>query len=170
MNIIMGFFLLLSPIKGVGNIVVMSILFSTSDFFQTFCTTAICKVGVYWYHISERGLYSGIFGIIIAFGFYLAFQVNGGIKTEMHYSAIFFVPGLMLAIFSLLTFAFVRSSPEDAGYLPVDEDALIEYNESHQQLDNSVQMTNITGEYMIDGQQFKEYALLSPYCVVLGSR
>jgi OPA family glycerol-3-phosphate transporter-like MFS transporter len=108
MNAGMGFFTLYTPIKGILNVVILTIMFSVSDFFQTFCTTAICKVGVHWYHISERGLFSGIFGIIIAFGFFLAFQVNGAIKSQFHFSSVFFFPAAFLSIFAVLNFIFAK--------------------------------------------------------------
>ncbi|KAH7832519.1 putative glycerol 3-phosphate permease [Monocercomonoides exilis] len=136
MNIVMGFWMLNTKSKGTMNIVFLAVFYAINDFFQTFCTTAICKVGVNWYHISERGFFGGIFGIIISFGFFLALQVNANIKAEMHFSAVFFIPGAILAVMTVLCVFFVKSTPEDAGWPPVDEEALEEYNERKKLLEN----------------------------------
>lgn len=106
----------LPPIHGGLSIVIFCILFACNNFFQTFCTSAICKVGVNWYHLKERGYFSGIFGVIISLGFYFAYQVNGVIIENMHWSFIFFFPAIQLAILATLNLFFTRNTPEEAGY------------------------------------------------------
>lgn len=104
-------------------------LFSFNDFFQTFCTTAICKVGVHWYHISERGLFSGIFGIVISYGLFLALQVNAMIRGQFHICSVFLIPGCMLLLFALLCIFLVKATPEDAGWPPVTDEGIAELEE-----------------------------------------
>jgi len=43
-NGIMGIYALFLPTRGVVNIVVIIIIYSVNNYFQTFCTSAICKV------------------------------------------------------------------------------------------------------------------------------
>ena len=125
-NIVTGIFLAFEHIHGPANIAFLMLLFSFNDFFQTFCTTAICKVGVNWYHISERGLFSGIFGVVIAYGFFLALQVNAMIRANFHVSSVFFIPGTLLLASALACVFFVKATPEDAGLRPVTDEALAE--------------------------------------------
>ena len=106
----------LPPIHGTASIVLFCVLFACNNFFQTFCTSAICKVGVNWYHLRERGYFSGIFGVIISLGFYFAYQVNGVIIENLDWSFIFFLPAIQLAVLATLNFFFTCNTPEDAGY------------------------------------------------------
>ncbi|KAH7825183.1 putative glycerol 3-phosphate permease [Monocercomonoides exilis] len=134
-NVITGIYLSYMKGKGVVNIVALTFFFSFNDYFQTFCTTAICKVGVNWYHLTERGLFSGIFGIVISFGLFLALQVNGMIKAGAHLSSVFFVPGVILSFFALLCVFFVKATPEDAGWPPVDDESIAEAAERQKRKD-----------------------------------
>jgi OPA family glycerol-3-phosphate transporter-like MFS transporter len=106
----------LPPIHGTASVALFSTLFALNNFFQTFCTSAICKVGVNWYHLRERGYFSGIFGVIISLGFYFAYQLNGVIIKSMNWSFIFFFPAIQLAILATLNFFFTCDTPEDAGF------------------------------------------------------
>ncbi|KAK2952300.1 putative MFS transporter [Blattamonas nauphoetae] len=165
LNIVTGIYIQFVQMKGAGNIAIMAVLRSVNDYFQTFCTTAIVKVGVNWYHTSERGLFSGIFGVVIAFGFFLAFQVDGLIKSNLHYSLVFYIPGLLLAVFSFLCFFFVHATPEDAGYPPVDDDAILEAEERKRLLDNqeSVPINTADGDaasiQKAKGQEKADYGM-----------
>jgi OPA family glycerol-3-phosphate transporter-like MFS transporter len=116
-NLGMGFFVLFTKMKGIINVIILALMFSACHFCQTFCTTSFCKVGVYWYHISERGLFGGLFGVTLALGFFLAFEINGTVKTQAHYSAVLFLPGVVLTVTGVLVALFVKSSPEEAGYI-----------------------------------------------------
>ncbi|KAK2952271.1 putative MFS transporter [Blattamonas nauphoetae] len=141
MNLLMGIYVYFTNIKGKANIAILASMYSINDFFQTFCTTAICKVGVSWYHITERGLFSGLFGIIISFGFFLAFQVNGLFKTVLHYSAIFTIPSVMLGTFCVLIILFTSATPEDAGWPPVQPEEDDE-NSSDQKIERTALLSS----------------------------
>jgi sugar phosphate permease len=58
-----------------------------------------------------------LFGVVLALGFFLAFEINGTIKTQFHYSAVLFFPGVVLTLTGLLVALFVKSSPEEAGFI-----------------------------------------------------
>lgn len=144
-NILLGIFAAVRQTKGVINVVIICILYAVNNYFQTYCTSAICKVGVNWYNIKERGFFSGIFGVIIAFGFFLAFSVCGTIKANMHWSWLFFIPGIMLASFSAACFFVIKSTPVDAGYAPVDEDAIFEQAALNAKASTPVTSASATG-------------------------
>lgn len=116
-NVCQGLFALLNRgrVTGMRAIVVICIIYACNNFFQTFCTSAICKVAVNWYNIRERGYFSGVFGVIISLGFYFAYQVNGVVYGTMHWCWIFFIPAAQLAVFGVLNLLFAHNTPDDAG-------------------------------------------------------
>lgn len=106
-----------TPINN-GNVFVglMSTIYVINNFFQTFCTSSICKLGVNWYAMTERGVFSGLFGVVISFGFFLAFQVDGlilGDGDPQHLPWIFFTPAIVLTVFFFLNFFIVAAVPEE---------------------------------------------------------
>ncbi|GIQ80932.1 sugar phosphate transporter [Kipferlia bialata] len=114
LNLLMGL-VCLSDLKGTSWVTLMSILYAINNYFQTYSTSSICKAGVNWYHIKERGVFSGIFGVVISFGFFLAYGVDGALlhNDATNTPLIFFIPGVILLIFCVLDYLFVRALPED---------------------------------------------------------
>jgi len=53
LNVCQGLFALLNRgrFTGIKAIVIICIIYAINNFFQTFCTSAICKVAVNWYNI-----------------------------------------------------------------------------------------------------------------------
>lgn len=72
-SIMSGTILKLGNLKGGSFVANTCIWYVVNNFFQTFSTCAIVKLGANWYDITERGFFSGIFGVVISFGFFLAF-------------------------------------------------------------------------------------------------
>ena len=52
----------------------MAIVWGINGFFQSFGALSIVKVNAQWFHVRERGTFSGIFGVLIRMGLLLAFQ------------------------------------------------------------------------------------------------
>ncbi|CAL6112456.1 Glycerol_3-phosphate permease [Hexamita inflata] len=101
-------------LKGSPFITNTCIWYVINNYFQTFATSAICKLGVNWYDQSERGFFSGIFGVIISFGLFLAFQVDAlFITNPANLYLAFVIPGCCLFVFAFLNGFFVRALPED---------------------------------------------------------
>jgi len=105
-----------NKVSGTLALVLMCVIFACNNFFQTFCTSAICKVAVNWYHLKERGYFSGVFGVIISLGFFFAYQVNGVIYDNMNWSWVYFVPCIQLTVFGILNWLFAVDTPADAGF------------------------------------------------------
>jgi MFS transporter, OPA family, glycerol-3-phosphate transporter len=90
--------------------------FALNMYFQSFGAVSIVKVNAAWFHLRERGTFGGIFGILISLGLYFAFDVIGRIKENFSIQWIFLVPAMLLFVFFVLSFLFVRNEPADAGH------------------------------------------------------
>ena len=51
-----------------------AVLYSMNMFFQSYGACSIIKVKAYWFHVRERGIFGAIFGTLISFGVYFAFD------------------------------------------------------------------------------------------------
>lgn len=113
-SVMSGMIMQLGHLKGASFITNTIIWYAINNYFQTFATSAICKLGVNWYDQTERGFFSGIFGVVISFGFFLAFQVDGlFIKNPSNLYLAFVVPGCCLFLFAFLNGFIVKALPED---------------------------------------------------------
>jgi len=117
-NLVQGLFVQFGfgHVKGMKALVIMCVIYACNNFFQTFCTSAICKVAVNWYNVKERGYFSGVFGVIISLGLYFAFGVNGVIYKNCNMAWVFYIPCIQLIIFGILNWLFARDTPADAGF------------------------------------------------------
>jgi len=101
---------------------IFSGLYALNMYFQSFGAVAIVKVNSSWFHVRERGGFSGIFGTMISSGIFLAFTVNGWIVdftkgTEAGSAPwwVFFAPAAgMVALLAFESF-FLRDTPGEAG-------------------------------------------------------
>ena len=85
-------------------------------YFQSYSALAIIKVNSAWFHVSERGVFSAIFGSMIQmgrFGVYALMTVPFVVVLPWQWK--FFLPALFATIFALMTFIFVKDTPKDAG-------------------------------------------------------
>jgi sugar phosphate permease len=110
----------------------LSILYALNMYFQSFGAVAVVKVNSSWFHVTERGTFSAIFGSIISLGIFLAFDVGqrivnltegfgeGGIDATWW---VFFVPSAILVGFFILDWFLVRNQPSEAGQQDFDTGA-----------------------------------------------
>jgi len=123
-NLVQGLFVYFATghMSGSTALIFMCVIYALNNFFQTFCTSAICKVAVNWYNITERGYFSGIFGVIISLGFFFAYQINGVVYDDLGFSWVYFIPSIQLTFFGILNWIFACDTPSDAGftYDPID--------------------------------------------------
>ena len=108
---------------------VFTVLYAVNMYFQSFGAVAIVKVNAHWFHVRERGGFSGIFGTMIASGIFLAFTVNGWILDALYDSAdsraaatrwVFYAPALLLAAMFVLELFLLKDSPGHAGHKDFD--------------------------------------------------
>jgi sugar phosphate permease len=107
---------------------IFSILYSINMYFQSYGAVSIVKVNAHWFHVRERGGFSGIFGTMISSGIFLAFTVNGwildlaaDIRPDEHMEwLVFITPAILLAMFFVIEFFMLRDSPSKAGHADFD--------------------------------------------------
>jgi len=130
MNIILGIIVygLLALHWSLDLILIFSIVYALNMYFQSYGAVAIVKVNAAWFHVRERGVFGGIFGILISLGLYFAFDWSQAVVsfTEQvspqapHYWLVFFVPAGILLFWVLLDTFILRDSPRQAGYQDFD--------------------------------------------------
>ena len=98
----------------------LSFLYSVNMYFQSFGAVSIVKVNSAWFHLKERGTFGGIFGILISLGLYFAYDWSKLILEKTSAPWVFFVPAIILAIFAVLDFIFVKDTPGEAGHTDFD--------------------------------------------------
>lgn len=97
-----------------------STIWSLNAYFQSYSALSLIKVNASWFHISERGVFSAIFGSMIQAGRALIFYVGPFLVTVLPWQWVFFVPSALVALMAVLTFKFVHNGPEDCGLAPID--------------------------------------------------
>ena len=101
-----------------GLVVWMSVLYGLNMYFQSFGAVSIVKVNAAWFHVRERGVQGGIFGILISLGIYFGYDWSRMIvqaAPSMPWLA-FFVPAAILAVFFVVDIFWVQDSPRHAGH------------------------------------------------------
>ena len=135
MNLCMGLYLKhvlsLPDPSGAPLKLVFTFLYGANMYFQSYGAVSIVKVNAHWFHVNERGVFSGIFGVMISSGIFLAFDVSsrilnsGLVKGQGHNGGdalwwVFMVPALLLfVLFSIETFL-LRDRPGLAGFKDFD--------------------------------------------------
>ncbi len=121
----------------------LSGLFALNMYFQSYGAVSIIKVKANWFHVTERGVFGAIFGTLISFGFYFAWEwgqaivdatlaaapatpsllsntlralfVPGGSSVDATW-AVFFAPAIILLGWAILDLWLIKETPEDAGF------------------------------------------------------
>jgi OPA family glycerol-3-phosphate transporter-like MFS transporter len=101
-------------------LVSMSLLWSLNMYFQSFGALAVVKVNSTWFHVRERGVFGGIFGIMISSGYFLATTIGAWLLSRFHWTAIWFVPAAAIFLMFLVDTALVRNRPSHAGHADFD--------------------------------------------------
>ena len=96
-------------------VIALSVLYALNMYFQSFGAVSIVKVNSAWFHVRERGVFGGIFGILISLGIYFAFD-GGRMIVEAHpVQWVFLFPAIVLLCFAVIDFLLVRDTPGEAG-------------------------------------------------------
>ncbi len=133
MNLLMGLFVRASGGGSEGLalplVPTLSALYGLNMYFQSFGAVAIVKVNANWFHVRERGGFSGIFGTMISSGIFFAFTVNGWLLSwtrswgqggESMPWWVFFVPSFALFAMFVVEVFLLRDLPSQAGHLDFD--------------------------------------------------
>lgn len=149
MNLAMGFmlYLILNHSISFNLVVTFSILYSLNMYFQSFGAVSIVKVNSHWFHVRERGIFGGIFGVLISLGIYFAFDWGEAIveATQANPAAgslgfvqqilrnaidvqgtidevwwVFIIPAILLYSFFIIELFLLRDKPSQAGHRDFD--------------------------------------------------
>ncbi|HTF87393.1 MAG TPA: MFS transporter [Planctomycetota bacterium] len=94
---------------------------SLNMYFQSYSALSLIKVNSGWFHVSERGVFSAIFGSMIQSGRAAVYALmTVGAVVALPWQWKFFLPAGIVFVFALLTFFVVRDAPTDAGLPPFD--------------------------------------------------
>lgn len=103
-----------------GLVATLSVLYATNMYFQSFGAVSIVKVNASWFHVRERGVLGGVFGILISLGVYFAYDWSRFISKAAPTWWVFFVPAAILAVFLVLDFFVIRDTPGETGHPDFD--------------------------------------------------
>lgn len=106
--------------KGPFLLIYFSSIWALNSYFQSFSALALIKVNASWFHIRERGVFSAIFGSMIQSGRALIFILGGILVSLLPWQWVFFVPAIVILMMALLTFKFVRNTPEECQLPALD--------------------------------------------------
>jgi len=101
-------------------LVSMSLLWSLNMYFQSFGALSVVKVNSTWFHVRERGVFGGIFGIMISSGYFLATTIGAWILARFQWTMIWIIPAAAIAVMCLVDYLLVRNRPSHAGYPDFD--------------------------------------------------
>jgi MFS transporter, OPA family, glycerol-3-phosphate transporter len=109
------------------------LLYGINMYFQSFGAVSIVKVNSAWFGVRERGVFGGIFGILISAGIFFAFDFGQWIVDLFHTVkdaagkaivsppyGVFWIPGALLLLVALWIYLVVRDRPRDAGFADFD--------------------------------------------------
>jgi OPA family glycerol-3-phosphate transporter-like MFS transporter len=91
-------------------------MWTLNMFFQSYSALALIKVNSGWFHVSERGVFSAIFGSMIQGGRAAVYAIGtAAIVVAAPWQWKFFIPSALVAIMTVVTWRVVRDTPPDAG-------------------------------------------------------
>jgi OPA family glycerol-3-phosphate transporter-like MFS transporter len=120
----------------------MGALYGINMYFQSFGAVAIVKVNSSWFHVRERGGFSGIFGVMISSGIFFAYDGNRWILKQLSAGLpagsvtpswfLFFAPGVFLAAMFALELLVLRDRPSQAGHQDIETGEATLGDDEHQ--------------------------------------
>ncbi len=124
-------------------VVAFSAIYALNMYFQSYGAVSIIKVKAYWFHVRERGVFGAIFGTLISFGTYFAFDWGKAIvdmatpnpqgqlgwlhaliqrlfvpeASSVNATwAVFFIPAAILLFWMLMDWWLIKDTPEEAEF------------------------------------------------------
>ncbi|OGR47026.1 MAG: hypothetical protein A2X40_08910 [Elusimicrobia bacterium GWC2_65_9] len=94
----------------------MSLLYAVNQYFQSFGALSVVKVNSTWFHVRERGVFGGIFGIMISSGYFLAMTVGGWILAKLPWYMVFLIPSAAVAAMMVVDYFLIADTPKHAGH------------------------------------------------------
>lgn len=127
-------------------VIVFSILYAMNMYFQSYGAVSIIKIKAYWFHVRERGGFGAIFGTLLSFGAYFAYdwgeaiidatKVNLAEPTMMQNILrtmfaidtettdaiwfVFFIPAFIMLVWALIDMVLLKDTPSQANFEDFD--------------------------------------------------
>lgn len=103
----------------------LATVWTLNMYFQSYSALSLIKVNSGWFHVSERGVFSAIFGSMIQSGRALVYALmTVPLVVALPWQWKFFLPAIATGFMTWLTFRVVQDTPKDAGLPDFDpEDA-----------------------------------------------
>ena len=80
----------------------LALLYSLNFVLQGIGTAGAVKLSSAWYSRSERGVFAGVYNVVISSGYFLALGVSPSIASGLGYGWVFVLPGAALCLVVLL--------------------------------------------------------------------
>ncbi|KAJ0408159.1 hypothetical protein P43SY_002129 [Pythium insidiosum] len=90
------------------------ILYAGNVLVQGFGTSAVVKINAAWYASSERGIFAGVFNIMLTSGYFLSLGTGSSIISTLGWAYVFFIPGAALLLMAIATLCWVKGTPLDS--------------------------------------------------------
>jgi MFS transporter, OPA family, glycerol-3-phosphate transporter len=105
-----------------GIVLWLCVLYGLNMYFQSFGAVSIVKVNAAWFHVKERGVQGGVFGILISLGIYFGYDWSAAIIKGIPGSPwwALFIPSLVLFASFVMAYSTVRDAPSSAGFKDFD--------------------------------------------------
>jgi len=99
----------------------LATVWTLNMYFQSYSALALIKVNSGWFHVTERGVFSAIFGSMIQSGRAAVYWLMTlGAVVALPWQWKFFLPAIAVAVMTFITWRVVQDSPGDAGLEPFD--------------------------------------------------
>lgn len=101
-----------------GLVLWLAVLYGLDMYFQSFGAVSIVKVNASWFHVRERGVQGGVFGILISLGIYFGYDWSKAIAKALPTQPwmVALIPALVLVGAFIAAFFLVRDKPSDTGH------------------------------------------------------
>ncbi|DAZ95337.1 TPA: hypothetical protein N0F65_002522 [Lagenidium giganteum] len=86
-------------------------LYAANVLIQGFGTSAVVKINAAWYSPTERGLFAGVFNIMLTSGYFLSLGTGSTIISSLGWAYVFIIPGMMLVLMSFAIMCVVQNKP-----------------------------------------------------------
>src|SRR5207249_2592628 len=92
----------------------LATMWTLNMYFQSYSALALIKVNSGWFHVSERGVFSAIFGSMIQSGRFLVFLLLGAaFVAALPWQWKFFIPAVITGVMAFMTARVVQDTPTD---------------------------------------------------------
>jgi OPA family glycerol-3-phosphate transporter-like MFS transporter len=94
----------------------LATVWTLNMYFQSYSALALIKVNSGWFHVSERGVFSAIFGSMIQSGRALVYALMAvPLVVALPWQWKFFLPAIATGIMAFVTYKVVQDTPAEAG-------------------------------------------------------